>query len=131
MDEVTKKIESFNRKLAIGIATLATGVVTLAIGVVLLVVTLNRQPVLQDAEALIGSWQREDEPRVVWDFTDFGKGSLTTNAHENDFDFVWAIEDGKLLIETDWLYVLNDEFQYELKDGKLILDDKIVFVPAI
>ena len=71
-------------------------------------------------------------PSVIWKFTEVGKGTLTTNGHTNDYDFIWAIEDGKLKIETKWLYELEDEYEYELdKDaGSLILkagDKEIVF----
>jgi hypothetical protein len=61
--------------------------------------------------------------RVVWDFTEIGKGTLTTNAHENDYDFIWAIEDGKLKIETKWLYDLENEYDYKLDQdkGELVL----------
>ena len=71
-------------------------------------------------------------PSVIWRFTEAGKGTLTTNGHANDYDFIWAIEDGKLKIETKWLYELENEYEYELdKDtGSLILKDgdkEIVF----
>lgn len=131
-EEATKKIEKSNKKPAAGIAVLVVGLVTLVAGIVSLAITLIQAPSTQDAETLVatGSWQREDEPSVIWNFTEIGKGLLTTNSHTNDYDFIWAMEDGKLKIETNWLYTLNDEFEYKIKDNKLILDDKIVFVPV-
>ena len=54
------------------------------------------------------------EDGVVWDFTEIGKGKLTTNNHINDYDFIWSLEDGKLKIETDWLYNLENEYEYAL-----------------
>ena len=71
-------------------------------------------------------------PSVFWNFTEIGKGTLTTNNHVNDYDFIWALEDGKLLIETDWLYKLEDEYEYALdqNNGTLTLtkgDETIVF----
>lgn len=64
-------------------------------------------------------------PSVVWKFTEIGKGTLTTNAHVNDYDFIWALEDGKLKIETKWLYDLNNEYDYSLdqRAGVLTLTD--------
>lgn len=127
--EISKKS---NRKLVIGIITLILGLATLIGGVAFLIITLTKGPKVQDAEYLVevGSWQREDEPSVVWNFTEIGKGSLTTNEHKNDYDFIWAMDGNKLKIETEWLYTIDDDFEYKLKDGKLVLDDKIVFVPV-
>lgn len=136
LDDATKtksKLGGASKKPRIGIVALIVGIVTLIIGVVVLVLTLNRQPAVQDAEYLVtvGSWQREDAPSVVWEFTEVGKGNLTTNAHANDYEFIWAIEDGKLKVETNWLYDLNDDYTYKIKDNKLILNDQIVFIPAV
>ena len=61
------------------------------------------------------------ESSVIWKFTEIGKGTLTTNAHTNDYDFQWAIEDGKLKIRTNWLYELDDEYEYRLNQGDGIL----------
>ena len=65
----------------------------------------------------------KDTPAVIWNFKEIGKGSLTTNSHVNDYDFIWAIESDNLKIETSWLYTLNDEYEYELnqKEKTLIL----------
>lgn len=122
-----------DRKPMGGLVMLVVGLVTLIVGVVVLIVTLNRQPAVQDAEYLItvGSWQREDAPSVVWEFTEVGNGKLTTNAHQNDYDFIWALEGDQLKIETEWLYDLNDEYSYKIKDGKLILNDQITFIPVV
>ena len=126
------KPKAKNNKLALGITVLIAGVLALAAGIVFLVMTLSRGPATQDAEYLVsvGSWEREDTPGVIWKFTEIGKGSLTTNAHMNDYDFIWAMEGNKLKIETNWLYTLNDEYSYVIKDDKLILNDNIVFVPV-
>ena len=111
------------RKQKISIIIFIIGLVALVTGVVFLVLRLNRKATLQDGEYLVsvGSFQREDEPGVIWDFTEIGKGKLTTNNHLNDYDFIWALEDGKIKIETAWLYDLNDEYEYQLRDGNLIL----------
>ena len=65
------------------------------------------------------------ELSVIWKFTEIGKGTLTTNNHQNDYEFIWALEDGKLKIETKWLYELDNEYDYKLdqKAGTLTLTD--------
>lgn len=62
---------------------------------------------------------------VVWQFTEIGKGTLTTNNHVNDYDFKWALEDERLIIQTDWLYKLDNEYTYVLDQGAgtLVLSD--------
>lgn len=111
------------RKQKISIIVFVIGLVALVAGIVFLVLRLSQQAALQDGEYLVsvGSFQREDEPGVIWDFTEIGKGKLTTNNHLNDYDFIWALEDGKIKIETAWLYDLNDEYEYRLSGGNLIL----------
>lgn len=111
------------RKQLLSIIIFIIGLITLIVGVVFLILKLNSKAPLEDGEYLISvdSWTKEDEPSVVWTFTEIGKGKLTTNNHLNDYDFVWAIEDGKIKIKTDWLYSLNDEYSYRIEDGNLIL----------
>lgn len=112
-----KKIRKPLSKLRkISIAVLVVGILALAGGAGFLVYKLTRTPGANDAEFLVevGEWQREGEPSVVWDFTEIGKGTLSTNGGENEYDFAWAFEDGKLKIDTDWLYTLNDEYEFSL-----------------
>ncbi len=111
------------KKQIISIIVFIIGLITLVIGVIFLVLNLNKGASLQDGEYLISvdSWVKEDEPSVIWTFSEIGKGKLTTNNNENSYDFIWAIEDGKLKIETDWLYTLNDEYEYRIDDGNLVL----------
>ena len=107
----------------ISIAVLVIGMLAIASGGGFLAYKLlTQQEVSDDAAYLVevGKWQRENEPSVVWDFTDAatsdaaGKGSLTTNDHVNDYDFAWAIDGDQLAINTDWLYEMNDDFTYTL-----------------
>ncbi len=111
------------RKQLISIIIFIIGLITLIAGVVFLILKLNSGAPIEDGEYLISvdSWIREDGPGVIWSFTEIGKGKLTTNNHLNDYDFIWAIEDGKIKIKTDWLYSLNDEYSYKIEDGNLIL----------
>lgn len=62
---------------------------------------------------------------VIWQFTDIGKGTLTTNNHKNDYSFAWALEDGRMIVQTDWLYELDNEYDYTLDQGSgvLVLSD--------
>ena len=78
---------------------------------------------MADAEYLVAAenWTLEDAEGVIWDFTKIGEGTLTTNDHQNDYDFIWAIKDDKLLIETDWLYELENEYEYSLDQGAGVL----------
>ncbi len=139
------------KKKIIFMSVFAVGLATLIAGAVFLVLNLTRKADVADGEYLVsvGKWVLADEipirnctdnypdsncgpeegeatvttDRVVWDFKEIGKGTLTTNAHENDYDFIWAIEDGKLKIETKWLYDLENEYDYKLDQdkGELVL----------
>lgn len=128
MDKATRKTQAktknpLQKKKIISIGVLAVGLIVLVVGVVFLVLNLIQSARAADGDYLVAteSWTLEDAPGVVWDFTEIGKGTLTTNNHENDYDFIWAIEDDKLLIETDWLYNLENEYAYKLDQGAGVL----------
>lgn len=108
------------------LAVFIVGFVVLTAGLTMLIVKLVAAPAVADAEFLVSSskWAREDEPAVVWDFTEVGKGSLTTDGGKTNYDFIWTIDGGKLKIETAWLYDLNDEFDYTLDQGAKTLTIK-------
>lgn len=131
--EVTKRGRSKKWALVV----LIVGVVALIAGLIVLIVKLNSQPPMADVDFLTsaGEWQREDQPMVIWDFTGVGTGKLTTDGHLNNYDFIWSLDDGKLKIETSWLYDLNDEFNYTLDQGAKTLviknEDKGVEVKFI
>lgn len=118
-------------KKIIGIIVFVIGIATLIGGVVFLVMNVLKEPEVRDADRLVevGLWQREDEPGVIWNFTEIGKGTLTTNNHVNDYDFIWATEGNTLKIETAWLYNINNEYSFSLEGDKLILNNVAVFVP--
>lgn len=125
-------------KKRISLIVLIIGLLTLIAGVVFLIVRLTAGPSVADGEYLVsvGEWKEQDEPSVIWNFKEIGKGTLTTNNHTNDYDFAWALEDGKLKIDTEWLYTLNNEFDYTLDQGSNILtltsgDETFTFVPVI
>lgn len=113
------------------------GIITLLAGVIFLIARIVTTPSTADGEYLvsIGRWEEEDASGVIWNFTELGKGTLTTNNNINDYDFKWAIEDGKIKIETDWLYTLNDEFEYSLDQNSKTLTivkdgENIKFIPT-
>lgn len=139
LDKSKKK----GRQKLVAITVFVIGLALLATGVTFLILKLTAEPKISDAEYLIsvGKWRLEDgtncadkmesdeptdeqaeteqgeancPPSVVWNFTEAGKGTLTTNNHINDYDFIWTIEGETLKIETSWLYTLNDEFSYEI-----------------
>ena len=150
-------------KKRISLIVLIIGLITLVVGVVFLIVRLTAKPGVADGEYLVsvGEWKEkgdhcdqakcaegtkclgpDGEPAmlcndtgVIWNFTEIGKGTLTTNNHTNDYDFTWALEDGKLKIDTEWLYTLNNEFDYTLDQNENMLtlvngDEEIIFVPV-
>ena len=132
----TKKPLTKLRKISIGV--LVVGAVALIAGIGFLVYNILNTPSASDADYLVQvkTWQREDAPSVIWKFTEIGKGQLTTNDGENTYDFTWAFDDGKLKIDTDWLYTLNDEYEFSIDqhDQKLTLKDgengDLVFIPS-
>lgn len=121
------------KKLTIGVTALVVGVITLVVGVVMLIIRLTAALAVLDGEYLISAdkWVLEngqceeteecDGANVEWKFTEIGKGTLTTNDHVNDYEFKWAINDDTLLIETDWLYDLEDSYKYELDQSNGVL----------
>lgn len=124
-------------KKRVSLIVLIIGLLTLIAGVVFLIVRLSAGPSMADGEYLVsvGEWKEQDEPSVIWNFTEIGKGTLTTNNHTNDYDFIWAIEDGKLKVNTEWLYTLNDEFDYTLdQNGNMLTltrgDEETIFIPV-
>lgn len=124
-------------KKRVSFIVMIIGLITLVVGVVFLIIRLTAGPSVADGEYLVsvGEWTEQGEPGIVWNFTEIGKGTLTTNNHTNDYDFAWALEDGKLKIDTEWLYTLNNEFDYTLnQNGNMLTltsgDKEIIFVPA-
>ncbi|MBR2641062.1 hypothetical protein IKD49_01210 [Candidatus Saccharibacteria bacterium] len=135
----TKKKKS--NRFIVSVVVFVIGLITFICGAVFLILDFIRVPDLADGEYLISAdeWVLENGtnctndtetetncmPSVIWKFTDIGKGTLTTNNHINDYDFAWAIKDGKLLIETNWLYELENEYEFKLnqKEKTLTLID--------
>lgn len=111
------------KKKIISIVVLVVGLIVLAVGVAMLVINSIKMSRAADGDYLVsaGEWVLEGEEGVIWDFTEMGKGELTTNDHLNDYGFIWAIEDGKLLMETNWLYELENEYEYSLDQGAGVL----------
>lgn len=118
-----KTRDKAKQKKIISLTVFIVGMIMLVVGIVFLVLNLTRGTAVADGEYLtsVENWQLEDSDRVIWDFTEIGKGTLTTNTHTNDYDFIWAIEDGKLKIETNWLYELENEYDYSLDQNAGIL----------
>lgn len=125
-------------KRIVGVTFFVLGILTLTFGVTFLILDLLKKPIIRDGDFLvdIGTWQLKDSPEVVWNFTEIGKGTLTTNAHLNDYDFRWRMDDDVLKIETDWLYTLNDDYTFELNQDEKILtltseEETYTFVPVV
>ena len=117
------------KKKICSIGLFVVGLIVLVVGIVFLVLNLMKMNSAADGDYLVAAenWVMEGSEGVIWDFTEIGKGTLTTNNHLNDYDFIWALEDGKLLIETDWLYDIDNEYDYSLdqNSGVLTLSDGI------
>lgn len=120
------------KKKITSIIVLIIGLATLVMGAVFLVLKLTAAPAVADGKYLVdaGEWKMDSGDcegeaceRVIWKFTEIGKGTLTTNAHQNDYEFKWALEDKKLIMQTEWLYELDNEYDYTLnqEDGILTL----------
>ena len=132
-----KKTSKKSTKKLVGLITMLVGILVCIAGLVFFLINIFAEPGLRDAEYLVkvGTWVREDEPAVIWNFTEIGKGVLTTNSHTNDYNFIWAISGETLEVETSWLYTLDDNYTYKLSqsDKTLILtkdEETIKFVPA-
>ncbi|MBR3204184.1 hypothetical protein IKF81_00680 [Candidatus Saccharibacteria bacterium] len=59
------------------------------------------------------SWEKVDAPSVIWTFNEQGKGEITTNK-SNYYEMEWELSDKTLKIDTNWLYELNDSFDFFL-----------------
>ncbi len=150
-------------KKRVSLIVFIIGIIALIAGVIFLIVRLAAGPSIADGEYLVsvGEWTLDSEEcvqlkcaedtkcldengepakrcknsGVIWNFTEVGEGTLTTNDHINDYDFEWVIEDGKLKIRTEWLYEMDDEFEYSLDQNNNILtltreDEEVKFVPT-
>lgn len=124
-------------KKRVSLIVFITGLVTLVAGASFLLFNIFKKPDIRDAEYLVnvGTWVEQDAESVIWQFTEIGKGTLTTNNHANDYDFLWAIDENTLKIETKWGYNLENEYVFVLDqhNDTLILtegDKTITFIPA-
>ena len=133
-----------DKKKKISLVVMIIGIVTVVAGVVFLVLNLISKPAVPDGEYLVSAkeWKLEDgtncadgvpaessgeaavtncvgRDSVIWKFTEAGKGTLTTNNHTNDYEFIWALE-GKdeLKMEIKWLYDIDKEYTYKLDKQK-------------
>ena len=124
------------KKKRLAIIIFIIGLITLLCGAGYLLFKILKQPDTRDAEFLVenGEWVEVDAENVVWNFTEIGKGSLTTNGHINDYDFLWATEGNTLKIETKWFYDVEDEYTYSIDRGaktlKLTSGDKEITFKA-
>lgn len=123
-------------KKRLAIIVFIIGILALLGGSGYMVYDLLKPTVVRDADFLvqISTWQEQDEPKVIWTFSEIGKGNLTTNQHLNDYDFEWNIDGDKLAIKTAWLYDLIDEYTFSLdQDTKTLTltkdEETFTFVP--
>ncbi len=122
-DEAKDSKKTKAKRKTLPLICLIIGILALLGGGTFLALKLILKPGMRDAEFLVqmGEWTREDAEGVIWNFTEIGKGTLTTNNHQNDYDFLWSIDGDTLKIETKWLYDLNDEYTYKLQQDNKTL----------
>ena len=127
-----------NKKKILSLIVFIIGIITLITGTVMLILSFVIKPDMRDGEFLveIGQWTEDDAEGVIWNFTEIGKGKLTTNNHKNDYDFIWSLEGDTLKIETSWLYNLNNEYAYKINQSDKILtltsgEDEFIFSPHV
>ncbi len=132
-----KAKKPFTKARKISIAAFAVGMLVLIGGIGFCAWRYLKGAPVADARFLVevGSWQMQDEEPVIWKFTDIGHGTLTTNKHINDYDFIWALDGNEFKIDTNWLYTLSDAFTYELDQSARELkitsgDQTYTFIPA-
>ena len=123
MEETSKEAtESFKieKKKAsiVPLIIFIVGLVTLATGATFFILDLLKKPDIRTADYLVEvkNWKEQGTDTVFWSFTEIGKGTLTTNNHINDYDFIWRIDDDTFKIETSWLYALNNEYTITIDD---------------
>ena len=148
-EKKTENKDKKPKKFVVSVVVFAIGVLALIAGVIVLVLKYTGGERIADGEFLIkaeewtldsntnciepdsiGENPSEEEKlipnctsddAVIWKFTEIGKGTLTTNSHKNDYEFIWAIEDGKLKIETKWLYDVVNEYEYSIDQARKTL----------
>ena len=120
------EVKKASGKKKLPVVVFVIGIIALVSGLSFLIYKLVAGPAAADADFLInaGEWVEEDEPSVIWKFTEVGKGTLTTDGYQTDYDFIWALENGKIKVETAWLYKLEDTFDYSLDQGSKTLTFK-------
>lgn len=128
MDEKKPSVKKpKDKKKIASIIVFVVGLIALIAGAVFLVFKFLGASKMQDGAYLTQAkeWVLDGADGVIWDFTEVGKGTLTTNNHLNDYNFAWSIEDNKLIIQTDWLYTLDNRYDYNLNqaEGTLTLKD--------
>ncbi|MBQ3293699.1 hypothetical protein IJG96_01010 [Candidatus Saccharibacteria bacterium] len=100
------------------LALIISAAVLAAAGIVValfLFVFKHEEPeiVLTDRDYLIAhAWEKQGAPTVIWTFRTDGSGEITTNK-QNYYSMKWSLEQDTLLsIKTDWLYELNNSFDF-------------------
>lgn len=131
--ELSSMPRSARFKVLVPIFVVSMGV--LVFGVTFFLINVFSRLKVRDADFLVSAsdWVREDTEGVVWRFTEIGKGELTTNNGLNTYDFIWAIQGNELKIETDWLYKLNNNYEYKLNQDTRTLvlssgEGEVVFI---
>ena len=126
----TKPKKHLSKKAKLALIIFAAVIVTAGIVVALfLFVFKHEEPeiVLTDRDYLVAhAWEKQGAPTVIWTFRADGSGEITTNK-QNYYSMKWSLEQDNLLnIKTDWLYELNNsfEFSYDKENDRFTVKNK-------
>ena len=110
-------MEKRSKSFIFSIIVFIIGCATLATGAVFFVLDMIKKPAVEDANFLveIGEWVKEGEDSVIWNFTEVGKGKLTT---KNGDVFEGQFKNGKIEGEGIARYADGSKFKGTFKNGK-------------
>jgi len=113
----TKSLNKKSKKPLVIVLVVLFSLALIAGGIFYYFKFLRKSPeiVKNDVEFLteVDAWEKSGAPTVIWSFKPDGTGELTTNK-ENYYSLKWYLSDGKLEIDTSWLYELSDSFEITL-----------------
>lgn len=112
----TKPKKHLSKKVKLALIISATTLVLAGVATALVFFVFKTEEpeiVLTDRDYLVAhAWEKQGAPTVIWTFRADGTGEITTNK-QNYYTMNWSLEqENSLAIKTDWLYELNDNFDF-------------------
>ncbi len=109
-------------KIIIGIIV-AVGIVFGAIKLTEFITKRNISVInMSSADFLIyeSPWTRSDNPNVIWEFQEGGKGKITSGDGTETYDMTWKVENDKtLIVKTTWYSEVTDKLTLTTDREKL------------